>query len=134
MRVYGPDAYPGPNQGQQTLYTEVFAGNAATPQANQYAVDYAPQHPANVSSATSPPSRRSPINIAFDYQANLAPNDLTQQVSASNPASPLLVKVDYQTRDLLDINLGVRVYDPNNVGPAQIVTVHNQVRIGNSNR
>ena len=54
--------------------------------------------------------------------------------SASNPASPYQVKVDYQTRDLIDVNLGVRVYDPNNVGPADVVTVHNQVRIGNSNR
>ena len=74
------------------------------------------------------------VNIAFDYQANLAPKDLTNPISAANPANPMLVKVDYQTRDLLDINLGVRVYDPNNVGPAQVITVHNQVRVGNSNR
>ena len=139
VRIYGPDAYPGPNNGLATLYTEVFPGNATTPQDNQYAVDYA--HNAiqmYVSDLAAFGSQY--VKIAFDYQANLAPAapggafDPATPISPSNPASPYQVKVDYQTRDLLDINLGVRVYDPNNVGPADVVTVHNQVRIGNSNR
>ncbi|MBV9850320.1 MAG: hypothetical protein JO250_11645, partial [Armatimonadetes bacterium] len=137
VRVNGPDAYPGPNYGLATPYSEVFAGNSGNPSDNQFEMDYAHNamrmYVSDLQSivAVNP---NAAISIAFDYQANLAPNDTTNPISAANPASPMLVKVDYQTRDLLDINLGVRVYDPNNVGPAQVVTVHNQVRIGNSNR
>ena len=85
----------------------------------------------------APTGTTATVNIAFDYQANLAPaypGGAFGTISASNPASPYQVKVDYQTRDLIDVNLGVRVYDPSNVGPADVITVHNQVRIGNSNR
>ena len=46
---------------------------------------------------------------------------------------PYRVKVDYQTRDLLDINVGVRVYDPTEGHPV-IIPVSNRVRIGNANR
>ena len=139
VRVYGPDGTPGPNLGQSVLYTEAFPGSGNFG-ANQYVINYGTStltlyvDPGTNQLPQAAGGQAAPVNIAFDYQSNLAPSDPAQAVSAQNPASPLLVKVDYHTRDLLDINLGVRVYDPNNVGPAQIVTVHNQVRIGNSNR
>ena len=54
-------------------------------------------------------------------------------ISTTDPAYPMLVKVDYQTRDLVDINIGVRIYD-NSQGHSLIIPVSNRVQIGNSNR
>jgi prepilin-type N-terminal cleavage/methylation domain-containing protein len=138
LRVYGPDATPGPDQGQSVLYTAVSPGSSSFGP-NEYTVDYANNSlmlyvdPATASLPT-PATSNVTVQIAFDYQANLAAANPSNTISTDNAAAPLSVKVDYQTRDLLDVTLGVRVYDPSNVGPAQIVTVHNQVRIGNSNR
>ena len=145
MRVFGPDSTPGPGYGLTVPYAETFAGSS-TFGPNQFIVDYGrntltlyidpgtnklPQAPGS-------PDPTSPVKITYDYQSNMASTDPSGNafapLSAGDPFSPLLVKVDYKTRDLLDINLGVRIYDPNNVGPASVVTVHNQVRIGNSNR
>lgn len=145
LRVYGPDATPGSNQGLSVLYTEVSPGDASFGP-NDYQVDYTTNtltfyvDPGTHQMPVDANGQSAPVQIAFDYQANLSPDytgspaSLYSAISATNPAAPLEVKVDYQTRDLLDINLGVRLYDPNNVGPAQLVTVHGQVRIGNSNR
>lgn len=139
VRVYGPDQTPGPNQGNGILYTQASPSVPLT--YNQYRVDglnsmltfnvdggnLLPTVKADGSAVTDK------VQVTFNYQANLAPLDNTKQTSAANPASPLLVKVDYQTRDLLDVNIGVRVYDPTN-GQAFIVPVSNRVKVNNSNR
>lgn len=151
VRIYGPDATPGPNYGQSVPYSQVSPGTPLSE--NQYRVDYVnntvtfyvtglppvaggtvaaggeqlPTTQANGSAAA-------PVRISFNYQANLAPTNPANPISLTNPARPYRVKVDYQTRDLLDINIGVRVYDPSQGGRAVIVPVSNRVRIGNSNR
>ena len=154
VRVYGPDATPGPTQGTRTLYTPVAPGG--TLGYNQYRVDYLnstlmlyvdAQHLLTTTgSATGTSAAQQNIEIAFDYQANLAPtvNSLldigksgataaNSAITAANPALPMQVKVDYPTRDLLDINIGVRVYDPTN-GQAFTVPVSNRVKVNNSHR
>lgn len=139
VRVYGPDQTPGPNLGNSILYTQASPSVPLT--YNQYRVDYLNSLLTfNVDAGNQLPTLkadRSPVTdkvqVTFNYQANLAPVDSTKPISGTNPASPLLVKVDYQTRDLLNINIGVRVYDPTN-GQAFIVPVSNQVKVSNSNR
>ncbi len=139
VRVYGPDQTPGPNLGNSILYTQASPSVPLT--YNQYRVDYLNSLLTfNVDGGAQLPTVKadgSPVidkvQLTFNYQANLAPADSTQQISGTNPASPLLVKVDYQTRDLLDINIGVRVYDPTN-GQAFTVPVSNRVKVNNSNR
>ena len=143
VRVYGPDATPGPGLGNRVLYTPV--GPGTTLGFNQYRVDYLNSLITfYVDNANKLPTLKAdnsttadPVQIAFNYQANLARQDATKPVSASasspNLAGPLLVKIDYQTRDLLDINIGVRIYDSSQ-GRSIVVPVHNQVQIGNSNR
>ncbi len=139
VRVYGPDQMEGPNKGNSILYT--LASPTVPLTYNQYRVDYLNSLLTfNVDGGAQLPTVKadgSPVTdkvqVTFNYQANLAPADNTKQISGANPASPLLVKVDYQTRDLLDINIGVRVYDPTN-GQAFIVPVSNRVKVNNSNR
>ena len=43
------------------------------------------------------------------------------------------VKVDYQTRDLIDVSIGVRIYDITN-NRAQVIPAETKIKIGNSNR
>ncbi len=139
VRVYGPDQTPGPNLGNSILYTQASPSVPLT--YNQYRVDYLNSLLTfNVDAGNQLPTVKAdntmpadPVKVTFNYQANLAPVDSTKPISGTNPASPLLVKVDYQTRDLLNINIGVRVYDPTN-GQAFIVPVSNQVKVSNSNR
>lgn len=139
VRVYGPDQTPGPDLGNSILYTQASPSVPLT--YNQYRVDYLNSLLTfNVDAGNSLPTVKAdnatsadPVKITFNYQANLAPIDSTKPISGTNLASPLLVKVDYQTRDLLNINIGVRVYDPTN-GQAFIVPVSNQVKVSNSNR
>ena len=151
VRVYGPDATPGPNLGSSVLYSPVGPGMPLS--FNQYKVDNQNGTLAFFVTATeSLPTVKADnttaadlVKIAFDYQANLSPTRATllevaapppvasTAVSAANPARPLQVKVDYQTRDLMDINIGVRVYDPTD-GHALTVPQSTRVQIGNPNR
>ncbi len=137
VRVYGPDQTPGPNLGNSILYTQASPSVPLT--YNQYRMDALNSLLTfNVDGGNLLPTKAADgsdamVKITFNYQANLAPADNTNQISGTNPASPLLVKVDYQTRDLLDVNIGVRVYDPTN-GQAFIVPVSNRVKVNNSNR
>ena len=117
MRVFGPDSTPGPGYGLTVPYTETFPGSS-TFGANQFIVDYARNtltlyiDPGTNILPTVPgnPPATSPVKITYDYQSNMASTDPSGNafalISAANPASPLLVKVDYKTRDLLDIKSG----------------------------
>ncbi len=157
VRVYGPDATPGPNLGYSVLYTPVSGGDVLGP--NQYRVTYYDPRPGppdfpnatltfyvnaseTLPTAKADGSVADPVKFTFDYQANLAPPNLTIPISdvpdtvnnkPANPAHPLLVKLDYQTRDLLQVNIGVRVYDARD-GTAFLAPASGQVQIGNSNR
>ena len=147
LRVYGPDMTQGPGHGQPVLYTE--AGNLSADPAsaggdNQFTVDYttgiltftgadAPEtfkpDPAN------PPYGISTVNVIYDYQANDAPvgTVTSSKLQAGYSLLPLSVQVDYQTRDLIDVAIGVRIYDLT-TGRAQVIPAETKVKIGNSNR
>lgn len=135
LRIYGPDATQGPNLGNQVVYSEAPSSEALGD--NQYKVDYGtstisfgtlPQKKADNSVVPDPA-----MQIAFDYQANLTVPDETKAISLGNPAAPMQAKVDFLTRDLLDLNIGVRLYDLT-TNRAQVFSIVNKVKIGNSNR
>ena len=52
---------------------------------------------------------------------------------ANNPYLPMHVTVDYQTRDLIDVSIGVRIYDIT-TNRAQVIPAETKIKIGNSNR
>ena len=142
VRVYGPDSTAGPSYGTSVLYTQVSGGTELG--FNQYRVDYVNKTltfdvNANPAASASLPTQKAnataadPVLISFDYQANLAGLDSTQPISTTNLGRAYRVKIDYQTRDLLDVNIGVRVYDPAE-GHAVIIPVTQRVKIGNTNR
>lgn len=135
VRVTGPDQTSGPNAGQAITYTEVNA-SVGTVSDNQFSIDYGtgilhllPGTPG--------------VNVIYDYQANLSltaplasplPSTQTLPINlASDPYLPMQVKVDYQTRDLIDVNIGVRIFDITN-NRAQVIPTETKIKIGNSNR
>ena len=148
VRVTGPDVTPGPNYGQIITYNEV-SSSAGVVSDNQFAVDYLHN---TLQFASDLPAylmqnRSQPIQVIYDYQANLTLTDtgrLFEFSRATIPASttatgtdnlyqPMQVKVDYQTRDLIDVNIGVRIYDVT-TNRAQVIPTETKIKIGNSNR
>ena len=114
---------------------------------NQYYVDYAtntikvsPDATTLIQSA-SVPTNAQLISVVYDYQSNLTLMDPTKpysygQTSSGTPDNtylPMQVKVDYQTRDLIDVSIGVRIYDITN-NRAQVIPSETKIKIGNSNR
>ncbi len=67
------------------------------------------------------------LTLPVDANGKVAP------LSVDNPYQPMQVKVDYQTRDLIDVSLGIRIYDVT-TGRAQILPSDTRIKIGNSNR
>ncbi len=125
VRVTGPDQTSGPNAGQPITYTEVNPSVSAVGD-NQFSIDYSTGILHLVSGTTG-------VGVIYDYQANLSPTDPTSAFSATNSYLPMQVKVDYQTRDLIDVNIGVRIYDAT-TNRAQVLPTETKVKIGNSNR
>ena len=135
VRVTGPDQTSGPNSGQAITYTEVNS-SVGTVSNNQFSIDYATGILHLTAGTTG-------VSIIYDYQANLTlttplanplPSNLTLPINlADNPYLPMQVKVDYQTRDLIDVNIGVRIYDITN-NRAQVIPTETKIKIGNSNR
>ncbi|MGI4787485.1 MAG: PulJ/GspJ family protein [Janthinobacterium lividum] len=134
IRVFGPDTIPGPNQGNVVPYTEVNSA-VGTIAEDQYSVDYARNTVQVLSGSTGP------IQVIYDYQANMtltAPPTITSGTTPtvdlnSNPYLPMQVKVDYQTRDLIDVTIGVRIYNVTN-NRAEVIPAETKIKIGNSNR
>lgn len=148
IRVTGPDTTPGPNSGQIVPYTEFHKNTnnpiQTDPVGNQYSVDYSLNTVQVSSEATtliqsaSLPANAQQITVVYDYQANMTLTDPmkttpTPGFSADNPYLPMQVKVDYQTRDLIDVSIGVRIYDISN-NRAQVIPAETKIKIGNSNR
>ena len=125
IRVTGPDRVPGPNLGQPISYTEI-SYTASVVSDNQYSVDYSTSTLHLVAGVTG-------VSVVYDYQANMTLTDSTAAFSAANTYQPMQVKVDYQTRDLIDVNIGVRIYDVS-TNRAQVIPTETKVKIGNSNR
>ena len=132
VRVYGLDTVQGPNQGNQISYAEVSTAVSDVGE-GQYAVDYVHN------TLRLDPKATGPIQVIYDYQANMTLTDGTKSFSFSQPSAadnlyqPMQVKVDYQTRDLIDVNIGVRIYDVSS-NRAQVIPTETKVKIGNSNR
>ncbi len=140
VRVYGPDQTLGPNKGNIVPYSEVSSSvgssTIGTIGNDQYSVDYA--HNRIDLQAGAP----GPIQVIYDYQANMTlmtplpnpPPSASLPVNLpSNPYLPMQVTVDYQTRDLIDVSIGVRIYDVTN-NRAQVIPAETKIKIGNSNR
>jgi len=141
IRVTGPDTTAGPNNGQSVPYTPV---NSVTDVGeNQYFVDYSKnliqlsvKTGATTDYLLANPSAK--VSVVYDYQANMTLTDPmktnpTPGFSADNPYLPMQVKVEYQTRDLIDVSIGVRIYDITN-NRAQVIPAETKIKIGNSNR
>ncbi len=156
IRVTGPDQTPGPNFGQMITYTEVNQSIAGSVGDNQFAVDYLHstlQFTQGTSGQTGlaaylTQNSSVPIGVIYDYQSNFTLTDPTRPFTFSgqtwpanatttsttdNPYLPMQVKVDYQTRDLIDVNIGVRIFDITN-NRAQVIPTETKIKIGNSNR
>ncbi len=139
VRLSGPDTTPGPGQaqGQSVPYQEISA-NSANPQAptgSQFSVDYAANAlmlSSDITAALKADPARS-VSVIYDYQANMTRPDSSKTLDVDNPVQPMQVKVDYQTRDLIDISIGVRIYDVS-TNRAQVIPSEIKVKIGNSNR
>ena len=129
VRVSGPDQTSGLNNGQMITYTEVNPSVGAASD-NQFSVNYA------AGSLSFLPGTTGPVSVIYDYQANMTLTDpaAVQPINLSvNSYQPLQVKVDYQTRDLIDVSIGVRIYDVTN-NRAQVIPTETKIKIGNSNR
>ena len=144
VRVYGPDETAGPGRYQPgvlpannqplVLYTEASQG--AIGGDNQYRVDYGNSivnllgNGDQFGDATNP----APVKIIYNYQANMAPVGTGTVAAMTNyTETPMNVSVDYRTRDLIDVSLGVRIYDIS-TGRAQVIPSEFKAKIGNSNR
>ena len=128
VRVYGPRVDGADTSGltaDKILYTAVGPGE--TPGDNQYQVDYRDGVIVFGGNITGT------VGVVWQYQSNLAAVKPANPISTSNLAAPMTVKVDYQTRDLIALNIGVRIY-PSSNNLAQIVSASSNVKVGDSNR
>jgi prepilin-type N-terminal cleavage/methylation domain-containing protein len=141
VRVTGPDQTPGPNFGQSIAYTEVrpSVGDVGD---NQFYIDYGTSVLHLLPGTTG-------VGVIYDYQANMSlttplpsplPTTFVPPVLTLDPDYtpylpylPMQVTVDYQTRDLIDVSIGVRIYDIT-TNRAQIIPAETKIKIGNSNR
>lgn len=141
VRVTGPDQTSGPNAGQPIAYTEVNLSIAGSVGDNQFSIDYGTGVLHLLPGTTG-------VGVVYDYQANMSlttplpsplPTTFTPPFTSGDPLTPYLpylpiqVKVDYQTRDLIDVNIGVRIFDITN-NRAQVIPTETKIKIGNSNR
>ena len=130
VRVYGPkhESVPAATalDPETILYTPVGPGQSVDD--NEYYVDYE-----QGTILFNPSVNGQDVSIIWQYQANLTVADPTTSRSLSNPASPMSVRVDYQSRDLIGVTIGVRLY-PTSGNLAQIVSASSNIKVGNSNR
>jgi len=141
VRITGPDQTSGPNSGQPITYTEIKQ-SLNDPSDNQFYIDYGTSVLHLKTGATGP------IGVIYDYQANMSlttplPTPLPSGFTLAGlpnytnpsylPYLPMQVTVDYQTRDLIDVSIGVRIYDVTN-NRAQVIPAETKIKIGNSNR
>jgi hypothetical protein len=126
-RVIGPNEAGGPIDqvpaSDEVQYTRVSQNPPNGP--NQYYVDYGNNEIVFSPNAIPPASSATPVQIAFSYQNNLTPNTTIGQ-----PDNIDTVKSSYYTASIMRLNLGVRVYGPQN-GASQYFSLDSQVGVGN---
>lgn len=148
MQVYGPDetqgpslwSYANPSSNWDATYPAIPAGWVPyTPAGvgadlgvNQYNIDYSAQTITLSKDYPSQSGNTLPLLIAYNYQANVSGIDPTQPISSTNPGNPFVVKVEYHSKDLISIQLGLRYF--NAEGNAQTVSTSNDLQVGNGNR
>ena len=139
VRVVAPDSTPGPDFGQPTEYDQIAGLDSPGP--NQFKVDYTGgfvqfhQVLSNGSAASDIPqfyadnsTPTPPIKISYDYQSNMVPVP-----APGSGFAPMVVDVNYKSRDIIDAQIGVRVYAPGK-NRAQIIPNEAKIKVGDSNR
>jgi type II secretory pathway pseudopilin PulG len=153
VRISGPDTTSGPGmtQGQNVPYQEISANSISSNSlvGSQFSVDYAANtltfsketvaaltkidFTQDTTFALLSADTAHHLSVIYDYQANMTRPDSSKPLDVDNPVQPMQVKVDYQTRDLIDVSIGVRIYDVS-TNRAQVIPSEIKVKIGNSNR
>jgi hypothetical protein len=156
-QVFGPDQRPGPNYGRRVLYARVSA-NAGAIGLNEYKINY--EDIRNISNPNDPrqrigyiefnsiPDTTDPLN---PNNPNGGPNSLPVQkvnpatglLDPSLPADPVevyysfqmnrpndVVKIDYLTRELMNVTMEARLFDPAS-GAAQTTALAQKVKVRN---
>ncbi len=156
--VYGPDQVPGPHYGYRIRYTRVasLSNSNVAIGANQYQINY--ENNSNPQASTDPSlflgylkfRDGTEVAVGEDPAAGkfyklLLPNlkaDLTNpgfnlpadNVEVSYSFTMIrpndVVKVDYMTRDLMNVALEVRLYDARS-GQPQIISLSDKVKVRN---
>ena len=158
--VYGPDQQPGPHYGKRIRFTRVSSvASAIGP--NQYRINY--ENNPNPGPSTDPSLYLGYVEFQQGTDPNPGVTDNpvggifkqivlpTQQIdfsqaNANMPADPVevsynftmirpndVVKVDYMTRDLMNVALEVRLYDAHS-GQAQIISLSDKIKVRNLQR
>ena len=158
--VYGPDQQPGPHYGYRIRYTRIpsLSINAVAIGPNQYRINY--ENNSNPGPSTDPslyvgyiefqqgtdPTPTASENPALkSYKAIVLPTLRADLVNAgvNLPADNVevsysftmvrpndVVKVDYMTRDLMNVALEVRLYDIRS-GLPQIISLSDKIKVRN---
>ncbi len=157
-QVFGPDQKPGPHYGYRVRYTRVSSGASAVGP-NEYRINYennsniVGNDPSlfvgfvEFQQGTDPAPNATDNPAASIYKSIVLP---TQKADFTNPGVPVnkpadpveitysftmlrpndVVKVDYMTRDLMNVNLEVRLYDIRS-GRPQIVSLSDKIKVRN---
>lgn len=145
--VRGPDQRPGPNYGRETVYTRVPRGRGPMSLGlNEYMINYTDIR--NAVDLTDPMQRRG--TVVFNSRPDMpgVTNSLPRldQDGVAGPDVPITVtyqlqnnlptdavKADYLTRQLMNLSVGVRLYDPRSGQPQQ-VTLAQRIHVRNLQR
>ncbi len=155
--VYGPDQIPGPHYGNRIRFTRV-SSFASTVGPNQYRINY--EQNSNLAGSTDPSLYLGYLEFqqGTDTNPGVADDPVngvfksyvlpTQKIDFSKPgfntgSDPVevsyfftmvrpndVVKVDYLTRDLMNVALEVRLYDSHS-GQAQIISLSDKIKVRN---
>jgi prepilin-type N-terminal cleavage/methylation domain-containing protein len=155
--VYGPDQQPGPHYGARIRYTRVSSIVSAVGP-NQYRINYENNSNPGPSTDpslylgylefqqgtdTTPAVVEDPANGKFKPiilpTLKVDPADSTKNIAADNVEVSYsftmirpndVIKVDYMTRDLMNVALEVRLYDAHS-GQPQIISLTDKVKVRN---
>lgn len=143
--VYGPDQNPGPNNGSAIRYTRT----TRNPGKNQYKINYVDQQEPNYAALglSSPPANYDETSfVSAVVQPRFKAGYLQLN---SDPNSPLpegqisvyykfqligpgdTVTVDYDTRESIDIALGIRSYPRGGITNPQVLTLQGSATVRN---
>jgi type II secretory pathway pseudopilin PulG len=150
--VRGPDMRPGPHYGKEITYTRVRrSGDPRQIGPNEYMINYTDIPNPDGSTPTDPLQKMGTIIFnsrpdspgvpnalperSYDQNGQLtesaAPITVTYQIQNNLPTD--VVKVDYITRELMTVSVGVRLFDLRSGQPQQ-VTLTQKIKVRNLQR